>query len=116
MSLLQPPYQYVFDSSALFDLKRDYPINIFPTLWEWFNDMCKEELVIAPREVLREIKNGNDELVDWAKEFDNLFLEPTDEEVGILSQVMVCYTPKIIEKHSIKPWADPFFTPKYFLR
>lgn len=42
--------------------------------------MFHYRLIIAPREVLREIKKGNDELVEWAEEYEDNFLEPTDEE------------------------------------
>ncbi|MBS4065458.1 MAG: DUF4411 family protein, partial [Chitinophagaceae bacterium] len=71
----QNPYQYLLDSSALFDLKRDYPISIFPSLWDSFNNLCQNKIIVAPREVLREIKKGNDELVEWAHNFDEIFLE-----------------------------------------
>jgi hypothetical protein len=103
----QNPYQYILDSSALFDLKRDYPISIFPTLWQNFNELCKNGHIVAPREVLREINKGNDELVEWAGEFEHMFLEPTDKEVDILREVMKYYPPKVIEKYGTNPWADP---------
>ena len=103
----QNPYEYLIDSSALFDLKRDYPIYIFPSLWEKFNGLCKSKIIVAPKEVLREIKKGNDELVQWADAFDDIFLEPTDEEVGILQKVMKLYPQKILEKYGTGVWADP---------
>ena len=56
MSAYQPPYQYVIDSSALFDLKNQYPQQIFKGLWDSFNEMCRQQQIVAPREVLREIK------------------------------------------------------------
>jgi len=103
----QNPYQYLLDSSALFDLKRDYPISIFPSLWDSFNNLCQNKIIVAPREVLREIKKGNDELVEWAHNFDEIFLEPVDEEVEILQQVMSIYPANILQKYSTGIWADP---------
>lgn len=101
------PYQYLLDSSALFDLKRDYPISIFPSLWSNFNNLCKQKIIVAPREVYREIKKGNDELVEWADELDDIFLEPSDGEIQILQDVMNCYPEKIISKYGTGTWADP---------
>jgi hypothetical protein len=103
----QNPYQYLLDSSALFDLKRDYPVSIFPSLWDNFNDLCQNKIIVAPREVLREIKKGNDELLEWADNFDEIFLEPTDEEVEILQEVMGYYPDRVIQKYGTSIWADP---------
>jgi hypothetical protein len=95
------------DSSALFDLKEHYPERIFPGLWENFNEMCSQLLVVAPREVLREIKKGNDELLEWAEAFPDFFLEPTDDEVKIIQDLYKIYPKEIIAKYSTRPWADP---------
>lgn len=107
MALLKPPYQYVIDSSALFDLKDFYPERIFRGLWERFNEMCEQQLIIAPREVLREIKRGNDELVDWANDHAGIFLEPCDEEQLLNQKILAVYPEKEIIKYSTRPWADP---------
>jgi len=106
MALLKQPYQYVIDSSALFDLKDLYPERIFPSVWERFNEMCDQRLIVAPREVLREIKRGNDELLEWA-EIHDIFLEPCDEELFLNQSILSYYPPQIIAKYSTRPWADP---------
>lgn len=104
---LKPPYQYVIDSSALFDLRRQYPRRVFGGLWERFEEMCDNQQIVAPYEVLREIKNGQDELYEWSKERDNIFLEPCEEEYSIVQEIVSKYN--CGEKlYSTKPWADPF--------
>ena len=107
MSAYQPPYQYVIDSSALFDLKNQYPDRIFTGLWESFNEMCKERLVVSPREVLREIKRGNDDLLQWAQDYGDIFLEPCENELSINQHLFEQYPKEIIAKYSTRPWADP---------
>jgi hypothetical protein len=107
MSPLQPPYQYVIDTSALFDLKGKYPERIFGRLWEYFNEMCARQQVIAPREVLREIQRGDDELIPWADGNTEMFLEPCDAEAGIIQQLLPRYPADIQRKYSTRPWADP---------
>ncbi|MEI9945615.1 MAG: DUF4411 family protein [Chitinophagaceae bacterium] len=107
MAILKPPYQYVIDTSALIDLKDQYPVKVFPGVWERFNEMCADEKIIAPREVLREIKKGDDDLTLWASDYEHIFLEPCEEEFEILQKVLASYTNKAIEKYSTGLWADP---------
>ncbi len=107
MVILKPPYQYVIDTSALIDLKNQYPETIFPGIWERFNEMCDEKKIIAPREVLKEIKRGDDALTLWAESNEDLFLEPCENEIEILQEVLASYSEKAIEKNSTGPWADP---------
>ena len=105
----QKPYQYVIDSSALFDLKNQYPSHIFSSVWERFNEMVLENKIVSTREVLREISKGNDELIEWAKENVDFFLEPSNEELFIMQDIMQTkYTQREIDKYSTRPWADPF--------
>ena len=105
---LKQPYQYVIDTSALFDLKDQYPERIFPGDWDQFNDMVEQKLIIAPREVLREIKKGNDELIEWAEGHIHNFLEPTDAEFFLVQEILKTYPQAILDKYSTRPWADPF--------
>lgn len=107
MLTLKPPYQYVIDTSALIDLKNQYPESVFPGVWERFNEMCGDGKIIAPREVLKEIKRGDDSLATWADLNDQVFLEPCESEIEILQQVLRVYSPLAIEKHSTGLWADP---------
>lgn len=104
---LKPPYQYVIDTSALIDLKNQYPEKVFPGVWERFNELCDDKRIIAPREVLREIKKGDDELTEWADGYEHIFLEPCEEEYEVLQQVMGSYSDKALEKFSTGLWADP---------
>lgn len=58
--------KYVIDSSSLIDLKRKYPVDVFPGVWEKIDDLIVSNRLIAPEEVFNEIENGDDELVPWA--------------------------------------------------
>src|SRR5215217_5824593 len=107
MSLIMPPYQYVIDSSALFDLRKSYRQTTFKSLWDNFNFLCQQSQIIAPREVYREINNGTDELIPWSREYEHIFLEPCEEEFKIAAEVVVRF-PKPSELNSMRPWADPF--------
>ncbi len=99
--------RYVLDSSALFDLKNDYPRASFPSLWSRFDALCAAGVIIAPREVRREIERGSDELPDWAQVHGHIFLPPTAAEASIVGQLQV-RNPSWIPPSETKPIADPF--------
>jgi predicted nucleic acid-binding protein len=102
----QPPYQYVLDTSALFDLKDRYPEAVFPTIWQKFNALCDHKYIIAPKEVEREIRKGSD-LMDWLNQYEDIFLEPCDEEVKIFQNVWSKYSENALQKYGTNIWADP---------
>lgn len=106
--LFDDPYKYVIDSSALFDLKRNYSPIVFKGVWEKFNKLCDEEIVISVREVYNEIKRGSDWLVEWAAQHQKIFLEPTTVEEFILIGELQEKNPSWIDQYSDKPAADPF--------
>ena len=102
------PYKYVIDSSALFDLKNDYSPTVFKGVWEKFNKLCDDQIVISVREVYNEIKRGSDWLVEWAELHDKIFLEPaTIEEFKLIGELQE-KNPSWIDIYSDKPAADPF--------
>lgn len=107
MALLKPPYQYVIDSSALYDLRLLYPKRIFSGVWERFNEMCANKLIVAPREVLREIHNGHDDLINWADEYENIFLEPCEDEFYIVQEIVEKFR-RNLDVFETRAWADPF--------
>ena len=70
----------VVDTSSLFDLKK-FPEDVFPSLWERLDTLIGEGRFIAPREVLREVEAGDDEITRWAKAHRTMFVE-LDEPTG----------------------------------
>jgi len=106
--LFNDPYKYVIDSSALFDLKKNYSPTVFKGLWDKFNRLCDEEVIISVREVYNEIKRGSDWLIDWAEQHEKIFLKPaTVEEYKLIGELQE-REPAWIDIYSDKPVADPF--------
>ena len=66
---------YVIDTSALIDIFREYSSEVFPTLWKDIEKLIKQRLLIAPKEVLNELKRKDDELSKWAAKHQNMFIE-----------------------------------------
>lgn len=106
--LFDDPYKYVIDSSALFDLKKNYSPTVFKGLWDKFNKLCDDEVIVSVREVYNEIKRGSDWLVEWADQHGKIFLEPTSvEEFRMIGELQE-KEPSWIDVYSDKPAADPF--------
>jgi hypothetical protein len=66
---------YIIDSSSLIEIKRRYPISTLPGIWEDLHALVQRDQLIAPMEVKREILQGDDELVEWAKTHEKMFKE-----------------------------------------
>jgi hypothetical protein len=114
--LFDDPYKYIIDSSALFDMKRNYPPNVFKGVWEKFNNLCDEQIIISVREVYNEIKRGSDWLVEWADKHNKIFYEPISiAEFKLIGELQDKY-PFWVDIYSDKPAADPFVIASAFTK
>ncbi|MCK4820763.1 DUF4411 family protein, partial [bacterium] len=67
---------YCIDTSALIDLwRRNYPRDIFKSLWNEIEDLISYRRLVAPREVLKELEKQDDELLVWAKKNLEMFID-----------------------------------------
>ena len=98
---------YCIDTSALVDgWTRWYPPEIFPTLWDRLAGMVKAGKLIAPEDVLHELKKQDDALTKWAKSQTGLFRPldiPTQEA---LREVMAAF-PRLVNTQKDRSTADP---------
>lgn len=88
--------------------KRDYPPDVFGSLWDNVVDLAKNKRLIAPYEVLLELQRGGDEIYKWAKSLDFMFLEPNDEVQQIVSEIVNKYPSFVPEESKDGIWADPY--------
>ncbi|RZN14978.1 MAG: DUF4411 family protein [Methanosarcinales archaeon] len=58
---------YIIDTSSLVQLNRNNPLDVFPTIWKKLEALIKENRLVAPKEVLLEISQNDDQLNKWAK-------------------------------------------------
>ena len=98
--------RYIIDSCSLMELNRHNPIDVFPSVWKKIEDLVNKELLVAPKEVLNEINEGDDKLAKWAKKQSKLFREPTKEQINIVKKILAEF-PSLIKENS-KYDADPW--------
>ena len=63
--------------------------------------------MIAPREVLKEVLQGDDELVPWAKRHRKIFQPVDGEQAKAVSEILENHA-ALIDPLSDSPQADPF--------
>jgi len=98
---------YVIDSCSLIELNRKYPLVVFPGVWRNVEKLINDGLLVAPKEVLREIENGDDEVKAWAKKQKKLFKELNEHQINIVKDILKKY-PALAKSNSLTPVADPF--------
>jgi len=98
---------YVIDSCSLIELNRKYPIDIFPPVWQKIESLIDKGFLVSPKEVLKEIKKGDDHLKEWSKKQTKLFKDLTVKQIKIVEEILAKY-PKWLNEDSLTPIADPF--------
>jgi len=88
-------------------MRRVYPRDVFPSAWEKLEDLAESEIIASTEDVLEEIKSQDDDLLEWANDYEEIFY-PLSEEIQ-------CGAIKVLESHDNlvdlkkrKSGADPF--------
>ena len=99
---------YVIDTSALLDgWVRNYPPDVFPSLWLHLEEMIKAKELLAPDEVLLELSQKDDEVHKWGKANNAMFV-PLDEDVQNATQEILIQFPRLVGAMKDRNRADPF--------
>lgn len=108
---------YVFDTSPLLILFRNYYRARFPTLWERFDGLVANGRIVSTREVLRECTDGPvDALRVWAEDQQDFFHMPVAAEGAFVASIYAVphFQQNIEQKKLLKGGrnADPFVIAK----
>ena len=99
---------YCIDTSAILDgWVRNYPRDVFPTLWDKLEKMIADGRLVAPDEVLKELAKNDDDLHKWARLQEGLFC-PLDDDVQIATAEILRDFPKLVNNERNRSIADPF--------
>ena len=100
---------YCFDTSALMDAwSRWHPIDVFPCVWEAFNQAFLDNLIISPYPVLPEILKWAPDLNNWINENQHhtYFLINSDDVRKLSADILEKF-PELIDIGRYPPQADP---------
>lgn len=100
-------FRYCIDTSSLVHAyQRTYPPDIIPDLWNHrFDELIGAGRLIAPFDVLDELKQKHDDLHEWARLRSDMFIEIDDYQDEIAS-IMNDF-PRLVDTKKGKSGADP---------
>jgi hypothetical protein len=100
---------YVFDTSALIGAWfRLYPPDLFPGLWEKMDALAADGQLIAPEDVLDELRVGDDDLYQWVKQRSDQVIVPTSRAVMLEARAVLVDHPFLTKTGTGRNKADPF--------
>lgn len=79
---------YVVDTSSFIELFQKYPRDVFPNLWQEYENLVDSGMLISVTQVKEELQRAKhgDQVSEWAQQPSarELFTSPTDEEMLFL--------------------------------
>ena len=103
----QTRLKYCADTSALFDLKDHWQMDVFPSLWARIEQLVDEGRLFAPHAVLEEIRRGDDELVAWATTRQTMF-RPLSAALLATTKEILARFPDLVDSTKRHEDADPY--------
>lgn len=99
---------YCLDSSAWLDgWARDYPPEVFPSLWEKLAESINADVLKCSEEVYVELERKDDGLHDWLKAHKKVVV-PIDEDIQRIVGQLLAEHPRLVDTHRNRSQADPF--------
>lgn len=99
---------YCIDTSAWMDgWERDYPKDVFPTLWEALETHIETGAIKATEEVYVEVSKKDDALHAWFKDRKEIFV-PVEEAVQDIVADILSQHSRLVDTKKNRSQADPF--------
>jgi predicted DNA-binding protein (UPF0278 family) len=99
--------RYSLDTSALLDGRtRYYPPDVFPDLWDKFENLVSDGGIKATQLVRHELEKKDDDVLEWVKNLD-LFIDVDNEIQQIVKDILSQY-PKLVAEGGQRSFGDPF--------
>ncbi len=99
---------YCVDTSAWLDgWARDYPPDVFPSLWDKLAECVLAGTLKCSEEVYVELEKKEDALRDWLKARKQVIV-PIDEKIQTIVAELLGAYPRLVDTHRNRSQADPF--------
>lgn len=100
---------YIIDTCSLTKLRRDYPIEVFPSVWDFVSDLVDSQIVESIELVYDELAvQATDAVTEWADEHKTMFLPLTEEIQQRAVEILRDFPNSFIDLKKRKSGADPF--------
>ncbi len=99
---------YCLDTTVLIESwVRLYPPDIFPSFWDRLDELIRDGTALAPQEVLEEISRQQDELLQWVKSRQQMFIEVDDAQQARTTEIVDAFSGWVVSGRT-RNLADPF--------
>ena len=99
---------YCIDTSAWMDgWVRDYPQDVFPSLWKNLDEHIASGAIKSSEEVYVEIEKKDDDLHAWIKDRKGM-LVPIEEDIQAIVFELLAAHPRLVDTKRNRSQADPF--------
>jgi Domain of unknown function (DUF4411) len=99
---------YCVDTSGWLDgWRRQYPLDVFPTLWTRIDQEVQSGKIIASEEVYVELAKKDDDLHKWIQSRKQMLVAPEEAIQKIVAALLVKY-PRLVDTLKNRSQADPF--------
>lgn len=99
---------FCVDTSAWLDgWTRDYPRDVFPTLWQNIEERIAAVEIIASEEVYVELQKKDDDLHNWIKTRNSMLVSANEAIQRRVLQILASY-PRLVDSLKGRSQADPF--------
>jgi hypothetical protein len=99
----------VFDTSSLIGAwVRTYPPDLFPGVWDNLDALAGAGNLLAPEDVLEELRTQDDELLGWVKARSELIVVPTSRALLLEARAVLADHPGLTKAGTGRGRADPF--------
>ena len=99
---------YCVDTSGWLDgWQRNYPRDVFPTLWRRVEVVIEAGDIFSSEEVYVELQKKDDEIHDWMKARKEM-LVPLTEEIQTIASDLLAEFPRLVDTLRNRSKADPF--------
>jgi len=99
--------KYAIDTCSLIQLRRAYPLDVFPSVWAKVEDMADAGTLISIEDVYEELRIQDDEVSKWAKQHPAMFL-PLDGLIQARALQVLSTHRGLVDLRKRKSGADPF--------
>jgi Domain of unknown function (DUF4411) len=101
------PKLYVLDTSGIIHARNEqYPPDVFPAFWTRLEDMVDDDRVLAPEDVLLELKKKDDDAYRWLNARKKQIIPQLDDEVQAAGTAILAKFPELTK--SGRGTADPW--------
>jgi len=99
---------YCVDTSGWLDgWQRQYPPDVFPTLWARIDALITAGEIISTEEVYFELERKSDDLHEWIKSRKQMLVS-LDEPIQVRASALLAEYPRLVDTLRGRSKADPF--------